>query len=96
MQAKSHMKKGIKFSSKLPSWRTLAVKKKRQWQKFWDALGLAGVGNQKTYLRIKNVLFWQNILSNRPVASDIEEKWANQEDVLCGGISLVYLSLAKK
>ena len=29
-------------------------------------------------LRIKNVLSWQNILSNRQIAAGIEEKWANQ------------------
>ena len=39
---------------------------------------------------------WQNILSKRQIAADIEEKWANQREVLCGGISRIYLSLANK
>ena len=47
-------------------------------------------------LRIKNVLSWQNILSNRQIAADIEGKWTNQGEVLCGGISRIYLSLANK
>ena len=33
-----------------------------------------GVGNEETDLRIKNVLPWQNILSNRQIAGEIEEK----------------------
>ena len=32
------------------------------------------VGNEETYFRIKNLLSWQNILSNRQIAADIEEK----------------------
>ena len=32
------------------------------------------VGNEETDFRIKNVLSWQNILSNRQIAEDIEEK----------------------
>ena len=36
------------------------------------------VGNEAADFRIKN-LSWQNILSNRQIAADIEEKWANQE-----------------
>ena len=34
----------------------------------WD------VGNEETDFRIKNLLSWQNILSNRLTAADIEEK----------------------
>ena len=30
--------------------------------------------NQETDFRIKNLLSWQNILSNRQIAADIEEK----------------------
>ena len=37
------------------------------------------VGNEETDFRIKNLLSWQNILSNRQIAADIEKKWANQE-----------------
>ena len=54
------------------------------------------VGNEETDFRIKNLLSWQNILSNRQIAADIEEKWANQREVLRGGISRIYLSLANK
>ena len=32
------------------------------------------VGNEKTDFRIKNLLSWQNILSNRQTGADIEEK----------------------
>ena len=43
-------------------------------------------GNEETDLRIKNVLLWQNILSKRQTAADIEEmtqsrripSWRNQ------------------
>ena len=32
------------------------------------------VKNEKTDFRVKNLLSWQNILSNRQIAADIEEK----------------------
>ena len=32
------------------------------------------VGNEETYFRIKNLLSWQNNLSNRQIAADIKEK----------------------
>ena len=32
------------------------------------------VGNEETDFRTKNLLSWQNILSNRQIAADIEEK----------------------
>ena len=32
------------------------------------------VGNEGTDFRIKNLLSWQNILSNKQIAADIEEK----------------------
>ena len=32
------------------------------------------VGNEETDFRIKKLLSWQNILSNRQIAADIEEK----------------------
>ena len=35
-------------------------------------------GNEETDSKIKNLLSWQNILSIRQIAADIEEKWANQ------------------
>ena len=50
------------------------------------------VGNEEIDFRIKNLLSWQNILSNRQIAVDIEEKWANQGDVSCGEISRIYHS----
>ena len=31
------------------------------------------IGNEETDLRMKNMLSWQNILSNRQVAADTEE-----------------------
>ena len=37
------------------------------------------VENEGTDFRIKNLLSWQNILSNRQFAADTEEKWANQQ-----------------
>ena len=52
------------------------------------------IGNEETDLRIKNVLSWQNILNNRQIVADIEEKRANQGEVLRGGISRIYFSLA--
>ena len=45
--------------------------------------------------RIKNLLSWQNILSNRQIAADIEEKWPNQE-VIHRGIRPIYLSSSNK
>ena len=46
------------------------------------------VGNEEADFRIKKLLSWQNILSNRrQIAADIEEKWASQGEVLCRGIS---------
>ena len=32
------------------------------------------VGNEETDFRIKNLLSWQNILINRQITADIEEK----------------------
>ena len=54
------------------------------------------VGNEETDFRIKNLLSWKNILSNRQIAADIEEKWANQGEVLRRGISPIYLSSSNK
>ena len=39
---------------------------------------------------------WQNILNNRQIAADTEEKLANQGEVLRGRISRIYLSLSNK
>ena len=55
------------------------------------------VGNEDTDFRIKKLLSWQNILSNRrQIAADIEEKWANQGEVLCRGITPTQLSSSNK
>ena len=54
------------------------------------------VGNEETDFRIKNLLPWQNILSNRQIAEDIGEKCVNQGEVLCRGISPIYLSSSNK
>ena len=42
------------------------------------------VGNEETDFRIKNVLSWQNILSNRQIAAGIEKKWAIKEKFFVG------------
>ena len=53
--------------------------------------------NKKFVVLMQNVLnLLQNILSNRQIAADKEEKWANQGDVLLGGINRIYLSLLNK
>ena len=52
------------------------------------------MGNQETDLTIKSLLSWQNILSNRQIAANIEEKWVNQGEVFRRGIGRIYLSLA--
>ena len=49
------------------------------------------VGNDEIDFRIKNLSSWQNTLSNRQIVEDIEEKWANQGEVLRRGISPIYL-----
>ena len=84
MQAKNHMAKLIKFSSKLPSWRTLKGSDNRLHycnKNFWDASGQTDVGHEEIDLRIKNLLSWQDILNDRQIAPDIEEKLANQGKV---------------
>ena len=43
--------------------------------------GERDVGNEETNFRIKNLLSWQNILSNRQIAADIEKE-ANQGEIL--------------
>ena len=32
------------------------------------------IGNEQTDFKIKDLLSWQNILSNRQIAADLEEK----------------------
>ena len=54
------------------------------------------VGNEEIDLRVKNLLSWQNILNNRNIAADIEEKLTKQGEVLRGRISRIYLSLSNK
>ena len=54
------------------------------------------VRNEKTDFRIKNLLSWQNILSNRQIAADIEKKLANQREVLPRGISPIYVSSSNR
>ena len=53
------------------------------------------VGNEEADFRIKKLLSWQNILSNRQIAADVEEKWP-QREFLRGGINLIYLSSSSK
>ena len=59
-------------------------------QKFWDASRQTDVGSEEIDLRIKNLLSWQNILNERQIAADREEKLASQGEVLCGGINRIY------
>ena len=59
-------------------------------------LGKRDVWNEETDFRIKNLLSWQNTLSNRQISADIEEEWANQGKVLRRGISPIYLSSSNK
>ena len=54
------------------------------------------VGIKETDFRIKHLLSWQNILGNRQIAPDIEEKWTNQGEVLHREISPIYLSSSNK
>ena len=42
------------------------------------------------------MLPWQNILSNRQIAEDIEEKWANQGEGRRQGTGPIYLSSSNK
>ena len=42
------------------------------------------------------MLSWKNILNSRQIPADLEEKLANQGEVLRGGISRIYLSLSNK
>ena len=54
------------------------------------------VGNEEIDLRWKSFLFWQNLWNNGQFAADIDEKLANQEEVLRGGISRTYRFLSNK
>ena len=54
------------------------------------------MGNEERDLRIKNLLPWQNILSNRQIGADIAEKQANRGEFLRGAVTRIYLSLSKK
>ena len=42
------------------------------------------------------MLSWQNILNSRQIAAAIEEKLANQGEVLSGGIICMYLSISNR
>ena len=39
----------------------------------------------------KNVFSWHNVLNSKKIAADVEEKLANQGEVLRGGIRHIYL-----
>ena len=54
------------------------------------------VGKEETDFRIKKLLPWQNILSNRQITADIEEKWAIQGEVLHRGITSICPSSSNK
>ena len=42
----------------------------------------SGCRKSRNRFQNKNVLSWQNILSRRQIAADIEEKWANHREIL--------------
>ena len=42
------------------------------------------------------MLSWQNILSNRQIAADVEEKQANQGKFIRGGVSRINFFLSNK
>ena len=54
------------------------------------------VGNEETDFRIKNLLSWQNILSKRQIAADIEENWADQGELIHRGVSSIYIYSSNK
>ena len=54
------------------------------------------MGSEGTDLRQKNLWSWPDILNSRQVAAVTEENLANQQEVLCRGISCIYLSLSNK
>ena len=68
MQAKNHMTKLINFLKGCGIRLHCSNKNSEMLQDEQD------VGNEETDFRIKNLLSWQNILSNRQIAADIEEK----------------------
>ena len=81
------------LSSKFPSWETLegsGIQITLKQQK------LQNVGNEEIDLKQKSLLSWQNVWNGRQIASDIEEIFANQVEVVRGGISPIYLSLSNK
>ena len=99
MQVKRHMTKLIKVSSKFPSWKTLndsEIRLRYSCKKSEKISWQTAVGNKEIDLGNKNLLSWQNILNSRQIAADIEEKLANQREILRGGISRIYLSLLNK
>ena len=99
MQAKRHMAKLIKVSSKFPSWKTLKdseIRLRYSYKNSEKISGQTAVGNKEIDLGKKNLLSWQNILKIRQITADIEEKLANQGEIRHGGISRIYLSLLNK
>ena len=99
MQAKNHMIKLMKFSwelqlkgceIRLQYSIDYSNKNSEMLQDEQDVV------NEETVFRIKKLLSWQNILSNRQITADIEEKWANQGEVLRRGINPIYLSSSDK
>ena len=95
MQAKNYMTKLVKFSWELYL-KGCEIRLHYSNKNFAMLPDEQDVGNEETDFRIKNLLSWQNILSNRQIAADIEEKWANQGEVLRRGISPIYLSSSNK
>ena len=53
-------------------------------------------GNKETDFKIKSLLSWQNILSNRQIVAATAEKRVNQGEFLHGGISPISSSSSNK
>ena len=67
-----------------------------QEQKLWNVSGQTDLGNGEKHLFFeKKFLSWQNILNSWQIATDIEEKLANQGEVR-GGISRILPFLIKQ
>ena len=72
MQATNHMTKLIKFSCEL-SLKGCEIRLHYCNKKSEMLQDKQDIGNEGTDFRIKSLLPWQNILSNRQIAADIEE-----------------------
>ena len=96
MQAKKHKTKLIKFSWELYL-KGCEIRLHYSNKNYDIVQDKQDVGNEEIDFRMKNLLSWHNILSNRQIAADIEKKErTNQGEVLRRGISPIYLSSSNK